>query len=133
MMRALAPEGTEWLVDASGCSPDALRSLRTFQDLFACIVDELGLRPVREPVWHVFPGEAGLSGMVVLHESHLACHTFPEHGYAAFSLYCCRPRPEWPWSRRLAELLGARSVTVRAVSRGRGEPEAARGPTGHGS
>jgi S-adenosylmethionine decarboxylase len=132
MADSLAPRGTEWLVDASGCPPDVLRSLRTFKDLFACIVDELGLHPVNAPVWHVFAGEGGLSGMVVLSESHLACHTFPEYGYAAFSLYCCRPRPEWPWAGRLTELLRARAVTVRTVSRGSGALEAGTGRAGNG-
>ena len=115
---AFAPEGTEWLVDASGCPAGRLRSLAALEGLFARIIDELALHPVRPPAWHAFPGEGGLSGMVVLSESHLACHTFPEHGYAAFSLYCCRPRPEWPWAARLAELLGATVVTVHAVARG---------------
>jgi S-adenosylmethionine decarboxylase len=109
--------GVEWLVDASGCDPDLLRSLPALQALFARIIEEQGLHPVVPPLWHVFPGQAGLSGVVVLSESHLACHTFPEHGYLALSLYSCRERPAWPWRRRLGELLGARSVTVRSVVR----------------
>jgi S-adenosylmethionine decarboxylase len=55
---------------------------------------------------------------VMLTESHLACHTYPEHGLAAINLYCCRPRPEWPWEERLAALLGATDVRVRKVERG---------------
>lgn len=109
-------------MDASGCPSAVLRSVPALEGLFARIIEELALHPVRPPLWHVFPGEAGLSGIVVLSESHLACHTFPEHGYAAFSLYCCRPRPAWPWAGRLAELLGARTVIVRAISRGGAAP-----------
>ena len=71
-----------------------------------------------EPVWHVFPGEVGITGVLLLSESHLACHTFPERGFAAFDLYCCRPSQPWPWEERLAEALGAERVHVRSLPRG---------------
>ena len=120
MKRLTLDAGAEWLVDATGCAPERLRSRRTLRAVFARIIDEMALHPVARSVWHSFPGSGGLTGMVVLSESHLACHTFPERGYAAFSLYCCRARPQWPWAERLAELLDARNVTVQHVPRGGG-------------
>ncbi len=92
--------------------PNALRSRDRLEVLFARIVSELGLHPAGEAQWKVFPGEGGVTGLLLLTESHLACHTFPETGFASFDLYCCRERPEWPWSARLGEALGA-------VARGR--------------
>ena len=91
------PPGTEWVVDAHGCDPAALRSREVLGVLFRQVVAELGLRAEGDPVWRVFPGEGGVTGLLLLTESHLACHTFPERGFAAFNLYCCRPRDEWPW------------------------------------
>jgi len=117
-MLKIAPEGQEWLVDAHGCEPSCLRSEAALRRLFERVVRELGLRTLGEPAWHVFPGEGGVTGIQMLTESHLACHTYPEHGFAAFNLYACRPLPEWPWAERLAETLGARAVSVRAVARG---------------
>jgi S-adenosylmethionine decarboxylase len=110
--------GTEWIVDAHGCDPSLLRSCAALGQLFARIVDELGLHPAGEPVWRVFPGQGGITGVLLLSESHLACHTFPERGFAAFDLYCCRPCQEWPWAERLADALGAGEVRVRSVPRG---------------
>src|SRR5512145_2926894 len=110
--------GLQWLVDAHGCTAEALRSRDRLEALFARIVSELGLHPAGDAVWHVFPGEGGVTGLLLLTESHLACHTFPERGFAAFNLYCCRPRREWPWAERLEEALGARTVSVRKVERG---------------
>ncbi len=109
--------GTEWLVDAVGCRPEALRDLGSLRALFSRVIDELALTPLHEPAWHVFPGEAGVTGFVLLTESHLAVHTYPEHGAATINLYCCRPRPDWPWRERLAEILGAEDVRVRSVER----------------
>lgn len=114
--------GCEWLVDAHGCDPAALRSLETLQGLFRRAVEELELQPVAPPVWHRFPDAGGITGVVVLSESHLACHTFPERGFAAFNLYCCRPRPAWPWAERLTEALGADDVRVTAQPRGAAVP-----------
>jgi len=112
------PLGCEWLGDAHGCSPEALRSTEALAALFDEVVVGLGLHPVRPPLWHVFPEPGGVTGLLLLSESHLACHTFPERGFAAFNLYCCRPRPEWPWGERLRERLGADSVEVRVQARG---------------
>jgi S-adenosylmethionine decarboxylase len=112
------PPGTEWVVDAHGCDPHALRSRDVLEAVFRQIVEELGLRAAGETLWRVFPGEGGITGLLLLTESHLACHTFPERGFAAFNLYCCRPREEWPWRDRLRDALSAREVSVRRLSRG---------------
>ncbi len=109
--------GTEWIVDANGCDPDALRSVERLGALFSLIVGELGLKPVAPPFWHQFPGPGGVTGVVVLSESHLTCHTFPERGHAALNLYCCRPRAAWAWDARLREALGAADVNVHEVAR----------------
>ena len=112
------PTGTEWVVDAHGCDPESLRSPDRLKAVFDRVVRELGLRAAGEPVWRVFPGEGGVTGLLLLTESHLACHTFPERGFAAFNLYCCRPGAEWPWTDRLAEALGATDVSVTILVRG---------------
>lgn len=109
--------GAEWLVDASGCSSQALTSAAVLRRLFDRIVADLDLHPVGEARFHVFPPPGGITGFVILSESHLACHTYPEHGVLTINLYCCRPRPEWPWKERLAEIVGATNVDVREVTR----------------
>jgi S-adenosylmethionine decarboxylase len=109
--------GTEWLVEASGCDASALRDAGRLREVFARAVYELDLRIAGEPQWHTFPGEGGVTGLLMLTESHLACHTYPEFGVATFNLYCCRERPAWAWAERLRELIGAREVRVRSVSR----------------
>ncbi len=110
--------GIEWVVDAVGCVPSALRDVRALQDVVARAIDELGLMVLGEPSWHVFEGQGGVTGLVMLTESHLAVHTYPEVGVATFNLYCCSRRPEWPWADRLAEHLGAEAVEVRTIVRG---------------
>jgi S-adenosylmethionine decarboxylase len=114
--------GIEWLVDAHGCDAEALGSLDTLATLFASIAGELGLQPAADPLWRVLPDQAGIAGLLLLGESHLSCHTFPERGLAAFDLYSREPRHAWPWAERLATQLGAREVVVRELARGERPP-----------
>jgi S-adenosylmethionine decarboxylase len=110
--------GAEWLVDAEGCMPERLSDARVLRSVCGQIISDLDLRVIGEPVWHEFPSPGGVTGLFLLTESHLACHTYPETGVATFNLYCCRERPAWPWAERLKEGLGAARVTVRRASRG---------------
>lgn len=112
--------GTEWLIEATGCSEAALRDEDALRACFANVIADLGLQPVGS-VWHKFPGAGGVTGLVALTESHLACHTYPEHRTATFNLYCCRTRPEWDWESNLKTALGAEKVAVTKIERGESE------------
>ena len=109
--------GREWLVEAHGCDPAALADVDALRALFAALVADLGLHPVGEPLWHKFPGPGGVTGLVLLAESHLTVHTFPEHGSLCLNLFCCRPRPGWDFAEHLRERFGAELVQVRALTR----------------
>jgi S-adenosylmethionine decarboxylase len=114
--------GVQWIVDAHGCDPERLRSRRALASVLARLVRELELRPLGRARFHVFPPPGGITGLLMLTESHAGLHTFPETGYCAVDLYCCRPRPDWPWRERLREMLGAERVQVRRVSRPASRP-----------
>lgn len=112
--------GTEWLVEAIGCDAEALRDESLVRSIMSDVISELGLRAVGS-VWHKFPGEGGVTGLIALTESHLACHTYPEYGTATFNLYCCRSRPEWNWEQALRSRLFATNVIVTMIERGEGD------------
>lgn len=109
--------GTEWLIEATGCNAERLRDETALRSIFDSIIADLGLKAI-DSIWHTFPGEGGVTGLVALTESHLACHTYPEHGTATFNLYCCRTRPEWDWERQLKRSLLASAVSVTKIERG---------------
>ena len=109
--------GTEWLIEATGCEPNALRDENAIRAIMSRVIDDLGLRSIGS-VWHKFDGEGGVTGLIALTESHLACHTYPEYGTATFNLYCCRTRPEWNWEAELKTALDAEEVSVTKIERG---------------
>jgi S-adenosylmethionine decarboxylase len=112
--------GTEWLIEATGCDAAKLRDEAVVRSVMEKVIADLGLITVGS-VWHKFAGEGGVTGLIALTESHLACHTYPEYGTATFNLYCCRTRPEWGWDIELKIALRANKVTVTKLNRGTGE------------
>ncbi len=95
--------------------PDALRQV--------CLaaVCEVGLRTVGE-IFHRFeavPGAAaegpgGVTGVVLLAESHITIHTWPERGFAAIDLFLCGDtRPARALARIERTLAPTRVVTFR--------------------
>jgi len=117
--------GDEWIVEAFGCDAGRLADRAVLASLVDRMVHELSLRPIGAGQWHVFPPPGGITGMLLLAESHLTVHTFPEHGSLCLNLFCCTPRAAWPFAERLRELLGADRVTVRHVERAYGNVAAA--------
>jgi S-adenosylmethionine decarboxylase len=107
----------EWLVEAYGCEPARLCDKLLLEEIFNRCVNEMRLKPVQPAQWHVFPSPGGITGMLLLAESHLTIHTFPETGFAALNLYCCRKRAAWEFETRLREALRATRVNVRELSR----------------
>ncbi|MCS6884823.1 MAG: adenosylmethionine decarboxylase [Acidobacteriota bacterium] len=111
--------GTEWIIDAFDCQAEKLAEVSILSSIFDELIAELDLKPAEPPFWKKFsPPGSGVSGLVLLTESHLACHTYPEHGIATFNLYCCNARPDWDWESKLKQKLAAKSVSIKVIERG---------------
>jgi S-adenosylmethionine decarboxylase len=123
--------GVEWLVDAYGCDADRLRDRAVLLELGATLIGALELHVIGAPQVHQFGGPGGITALYLLSESHLAWHTYPEHGLATINLYCCRARAPLDWSALLARSLAARRVTVTDIARGAGAPAEAATREGH--
>ena len=109
--------GLEWIVEAHGCNPIALTDQRRLERLFGALVGELDLHPLGKTNWHKFPKTGGITGVSLLSESHIACHTFPEYGSLCLNIFCCRPRASADFELLLKQHLGAARVSVRQVDR----------------
>jgi len=109
--------GCEWVVEAYGCEPAGLADLDKMKAMFERLCQALDLHPVNKPVWHQFPVTGGITGLELLAESHLACHTFPEHGSLCLNVFCCKPRREWDFALYFKEAFGAHNVQVRRLER----------------
>src|SRR5579863_4597563 len=109
--------GLEWIVEAHGCDPAALADARCLEQLFHALIQALDLHPLGKSSWHQFPVTGGITGVTLLTESHLTCHTFPEYGSLCLNIFCCRPRPACDIRAILEQDFGAASVHIRKLER----------------
>lgn len=80
--------GVQWLGDLYGCQSSALYAdVATLQQACLQLVAASGLTIVGERFYQFEP--VGVTGVVLLAESHLAIHTWPERGFVSIDLYVC--------------------------------------------
>ncbi len=79
--------GRHLLVEYSGCEPDILNDVGRIQDLMNRAARAAQTNIVASMFQPFEP--TGVSGVVVVEESHLSIHTWPEHHYAAVDFFTC--------------------------------------------
>lgn len=82
--------GQHLTADLSGCPADwlAMTEPPALRALCIAAVQRAGLTVVGE-LFHRFPPPGGVTGVVLLAESHLAVHTWPERGAVTLDAYVC--------------------------------------------
>lgn len=111
--------GRHTLMEFSGCDPERIRNVAGVRRAMTEAARRANGTLVRA-VFHSF-SPWGVSGVVVISESHLTIHTWPEHRFAAVDVFSCGSRLRHAEVRRfLKSALGARSVQSRLVLRGEG-------------
>ena len=84
---ALNTRGRHLLLELRGCDPSLLDDLSTVRELMESAATAARASIV-DSVFHRYSPQ-GVTGVVVIEESHLSIHTWPEHAYAAVDLYTC--------------------------------------------
>jgi len=79
--------GTHLLVELRDCNPTILKNLDDVRDALVSAAKEAKATIV-DISFHEF-NPFGISGMVVIAESHLSIHTWPEYSYAAVDIFTC--------------------------------------------
>jgi S-adenosylmethionine decarboxylase len=80
--------GVHLLADFYGVELALLCEQSTLSDCLLAAAQVCRLTPLGEPRMHIFPG-GGMTGFLMLSESHIAIHTYPEHGYLALDIFSC--------------------------------------------
>ncbi len=79
--------GRHIIMDLWECNPELLKRKEDVERIMVEAAQRADA-DIREVVFHQFEPD-GVSGIVVISESHLSIHTFPEHGYASVDVYTC--------------------------------------------
>lgn len=109
--------GRHVLAEVHGCDPNVLNDVAGVEEIMVQAALHAGAE-VREVAFHKFSPQ-GVSGVVVISESHLAVHTWPEHGYAAVDVFTCGNAVNpWDACNYIVEQFGASTFTASETLRG---------------
>jgi S-adenosylmethionine decarboxylase len=109
--------GNHYIVEASGCRAEIIKSVEKVEQILVRAAEVANVQ-VWSISFHRFQPH-GVSGVVVISESHLSVHTWPELGYVALDIYTCgeSAKPDDAVEYAL-EQFGATSVHVTEITRG---------------
>jgi S-adenosylmethionine decarboxylase len=109
--------GRHLLVELHGCHPDSLKKVDVVKDILVGAARACGATIV-DVAFHEF-NPFGVSGVVVIAESHLSIHTWPEYRYAAVDIFTCGDviRPEFA-ADYIASRFRCKNPSVMEVKRG---------------
>jgi len=109
--------GRHILAEIYGCDFEILNDIQKVERIMVNAALEAGAE-VREFVFHKFSPQ-GISGVVVISESHLAIHTWPELGYAAVDVFTCGDKVDpWDACNYLTEQFDAKQISAKESKRG---------------
>ena len=86
--------GRHVLVEFYDCSPEVLNDVSLIEENMVKAAREASSTVVNSTFHHFSP--FGTSGVVVIEESHLSIHTWPEYGFASMDIFTCGDSVE-PW------------------------------------
>ena len=109
--------GKHLLLELKDCDKEVLDDLDFLKSTLLTAASEAGAMVLGESFHRFNPH--GVSGVVIIAESHLFIHTWPEYGYAAADIFTCGDsvQPEKA-AETLVEKLGSKDHSVIEMQRG---------------
>ncbi|HEY9746228.1 MAG TPA: S-adenosylmethionine decarboxylase, partial [Oculatellaceae cyanobacterium] len=95
MTKELQGFGPHLMLDCKGCNPDKISDVGYIFNVLNRLPEMVGMTKITQP--YVFPYEGlvpedkGVTGVVIIAESHLTFHSFTEKDYFFFDLFSCKP------------------------------------------
>jgi len=83
------------MLDLNACDPDKLDDLALCAKFLDEFPAQIGMTKITQPnVFHYagkVPEDRGITGMVIIAESHISLHTFPLRSFAFIDIFSCKP------------------------------------------
>ncbi len=111
------PLGRHVLADLHGVDAVPLRDPQGLRDLLAAAAVGAGAH-VLGAHFHHFGGGQGVTGVVLLSESHITIHTWPERNYAALDVFMCGHASPERAVEHIRAALAPAQIDITTVPRG---------------
>lgn len=118
--------GTHLMLDCRKCDPAKIADVAYVFEVLNTLPERIGMTKITQP--YVFPysglvpEDKGVTGVVIIAESHLSFHSFSEKDYFFFDLFSCKPFDVEAARQFIVEAFGAQEVETHYVERGRDFP-----------
>lgn len=119
--------GTHLMVDGYGGDEARLRDMDGLYRFLDEYPDKMGMTKIMPP--YVFryvgskPEDWGLSGVVLIAESHISVHTFPEKGYVSVDFFSCKPFDTDAAVKEVESVFRLKKLEINSIDRGREFPK----------
>ncbi|MBU1196898.1 adenosylmethionine decarboxylase [Candidatus Micrarchaeota archaeon] len=116
--------GPHLMLDCHGCDKQKIRDMNLVFDFLDKLPAQIGMTKMTLPYTVWWPGgtpndDGGISGFVLIAESHISIHTFPELGYFTFDLYSCKAFDRKKVIEIIKQYFGPTRVMEEFVHRGK--------------
>jgi S-adenosylmethionine decarboxylase proenzyme len=109
--------GIHLLVEMIECNQDKINNILHIKDSLLMAAEVAGATIINS-FFHEFSPN-GISGVVILAESHISIHSWPEEKYAAVDVFMCGSRVDpWKASEYLEIAFDAKKVKITDILRG---------------
>lgn len=113
------PIGQHALIDINGA--DGLDDPRFLEQVMRRAAGVAGARIV-DAKMHSFGEGQGITGVLLLAESHISVHTWPEYGFAAFDIFMCGSAMVSEAIDTIARAFPGVELSIRTIPRGSDRP-----------
>ena len=117
--------GPHLMLDCYECDKEKLNDLNLVYKLLDELPSEIGMHKMTLPYVVTWDGgktsndPGGISGFVMIAESHVSIHTFPDQGYFTMDLYSCKDFDKEFVVEYVKNLFGAKRIEQEFVHRGK--------------
>ncbi len=116
--------GVHLTLDLEQCDAALLQDLRLTHDVLRTLAAQLKMTALTPPIAFHYDGgatpqDAGVTGFIVIAESHISVHTFPHRRFAFADVFSCRPFDIDAASLLLIRAYGSETQSAHVIERGR--------------
>lgn len=116
------PSGQHLIADLYGIAPDKLCDASMLEALLRAAAEAAGAH-ILFSHFHSFDTGLGITGVVLLAESHISIHTWPEYGYAALDIFICGQAQAECALQLIKQTLQANHCELNRIQRGQSKIE----------
>ncbi len=110
------------VIDGYGGARDTLEDAEIVRDFLERHPGEIGMTKIAPPQVYTYSGKTpedwGVSGFVLIAESHIAVHTFPDRGYVNVDVFSCKRFDSTRSTDVVRRTFGLKDVESRILERG---------------